>query len=254
MADPRQPEIDAAAFAEAADLQRRQALDFDRRQRLLQQAMSVAASPIPANLGQAMGMYGTGAAKQVGATAANMASYVAPARQAAALRAWAAAKRAQAEQNMERVGQYTGPDNVLGSIAAQALARLPGNVVRTAPEVANPVSKLTVPAGVLARFPQIASLAQKYGADAVNLAYHSLRGGAESGMEGAVVNPLAALVGENVLEPALGRVLPGGRGADIAGNVGGWLLEKMYEQLPDMSNAEIPIQNPPPRQMIPLGY
>ena len=127
---------------------------------------------------------------------------------------------------------------------------IPGNFIRYAPEVVNPVSKLSIPAKVIAKYPQIVGLVQKYGPDAVNMAYHSLRGAAESGLEGAVVNPTASAVGEKVIEPALSRRLSG-KASNIAGNVGGFIAEKLYEQLRNM--PELPVQTAP-RQMTPLGY
>lgn len=252
MANPRQPDIDAAAFAEWADQQRRaQAYEAERRQQLLQQAMSIAASKLPKTAAEAMGKSTKAAAQSVGATGANMLAYFTPEKTSTSLRDWATGKKAEAAENQRLAENYVGSDNPLEDWATQVAIALPGNFIRYAPDVVNPVSKLSIPAGVIAKYPQIAGLVQKYGPDAVNMAYHSLRGTAESGLEGAVVNPTASAVGEKVIEPAVSKYIPRLRGSNIPGNIGGVAVEKLYQQLRNM--PETPVQTAP-RQMIPMGY
>lgn len=251
MANPRQPEIDAAAFAQAAALQRAQAQDAERRQQLLQQAMSIAASKLPKTAAEAMGKSTKAAAQSVGATGANMLAYFTPEKTSTSLRDWATGKKGEAAENQRLAENYVGSDNPLENWATQVAIALPGNFIRYAPDVVNPVSKLSIPAGVIAKYPQIAGLVQKYGPDAVNMAYHSLRGTAESGLEGAVVNPTASAVGEKVIEPAVSKYIPRLRGSNIPGNIGGVAVEKLYELLRNM--PELPVQTAP-RQMTPLGY
>lgn len=252
MANPRQPDIDAAAFAEWADQQRRaQAYEAERRQQLLQQAMSIAASKLPKTAAEAMGKSTKAAAQSVGATGANMLAYFTPEKTSTSLRDWATGKKAEAAENQRLAENYVGSDNPLEDWATQVAIALPGNFIRYAPDVVNPISKLSIPAGVIAKYPQIANLVQKYGPDAVNMAYHSLRGTAESGLEGAVVNPTASAVGEKVIEPVVSKYIPRLRGSNIPGNIGGVAVEKLYELL--RNTPELPVQTAP-RQMTPLGY
>lgn len=201
---------------------------------------------IPKNLAEAAARsFLSGGADALG-TAAGMLSFVPGGSQAASNVSQGLKSFAEEQRNL--VDQYQ-PDTVNNkwiaaaqTAAAQTLARSPMLFSSVAQDVISPVQKLQAPVALASRYPQLARIVEQYGPTAVNMAYHAIRGGANDGMRGALLSSSGNLLGEQVIEPAVLKMIesrfPAARNlattAMAAGNVGGMLYEAGMSKLPGL--------------------
>lgn len=192
---------------------------------------------IPKNLAEAAARSVLSGSADALGTAAGMLSLVPGGSQAASNVSQGLKSFAEEQRNL--VNQYQ-PDTSsnLATVAAQGLARSPMLFSSVAQDFFSPAQKFQAPVALASRYPQLARIVEQYGPTAVNMAYHAIRGGANDGMQGALLSSSGNLLGEQVIEPAVLKMIesrfPAARNlatiATTSGNVGGMI----YEAIPSL--------------------